>query len=70
MNFVKSAFSDCYVKELGSSAFEKGNNPDKTLNEFSADRNPVVRVAWISELSGKSMNVELYKKILRGRNAN
>ena len=64
MSLMKSALSDCYVKELGSSVFEKGNKPDKTLNEF--DTNPVIRIAWISELSGKSMNVELFKNFCEG----
>ena len=65
MKLCVEALGENYVLELGSNTFEKGNpNINKILNQF--DIVPVIRIAWINELSGKSMNDELFKQFCEG----
>ena len=65
MKLCVEALGENYVLELGSNTFEKGNpNINKILNQF--DIVPVIRIAWINELSGKSMNDELFKEFCEG----
>jgi hypothetical protein len=65
MKLCIEALGENYVLELGSNTFEKGN-PDinKILNQF--DIVPIIRIAWINELSGKTMNDELFKEFCEG----
>ena len=56
---------DAYFTELKGDAFENGNSKqDKIFNQFSI--NPIIRIAWINEMTDKKINGTLFKAFCEG----
>lgn len=65
MKLIQNAVED-YLFELSSNTFELGNKDvNKILNTFGC--NPIIRIAWVNELSDKKIDDALFKTFCEGR---